>query len=92
MNEHLFHDNLFECINLAVYHSIISSDPNGLSVSNGCKSLLEKYPVSLAITDELCAGIVDKSKPLVEIAREEIIEECGYDVPMERIETVLTYR
>lgn len=76
----------------AVYHSIISSDPNGFSVSADSSSFLEKYPVSLAITDELCAGIVDKSKPLIEIAREEIIEECGYDVPVERIECVMTYR
>lgn len=51
-----------------------------------------KYPVSLAFTNELCAGIVDKSKPLIEIAREEILEECGYDVSTERIEHVMTYR
>lgn len=75
-----------------MYHSIISSDPNGLSVSEESTGLLEKYPVSLGITHELCAGIVDKSKPLIEIAQEEIIEECGYDVPVERIETVMTYR
>lgn len=54
--------------------------------------LLEKYPVSLACTIELCAGIVDKTKSLIEIAREEILEECGYNVPVERIELVMTYR
>lgn len=75
-----------------MYHSIISSDSAGFCISDNCTSLLKKYPVNLAITDELCAGIVDKSKPLIEIAREEIIEECGYDVPAERIETVMTYR
>lgn len=53
---------------------------------------MEKYPVSLAFTNELCAGIVDKSKPLIEIAKEEILEECGYNVPVERIELVMTYR
>jgi UDP-sugar diphosphatase len=33
-------------------------------------------------TYELCAGIVDKDKSLVEIAHEEILEECGYHVPL----------
>jgi UDP-sugar diphosphatase len=32
-------------------------------------------------TYELCAGLVDKDKSLAEIAREEIMEETGYDVP-----------
>lgn len=44
------------------------------------------------MTLELCAGIVDKDLSLVEIAREEVLEECGYDVPVERIEEIMTYR
>ena len=42
-------------------------------------------------TYELCAGIVDKEKPLVQIAKEEIEEECGYDVPAERIERITSF-
>lgn len=42
-------------------------------------------------TYELCAGIVDKDKPLVEIAHEEILEECGYHVPLEKIERVTSF-
>ena len=42
-------------------------------------------------TYELCAGIVDKDKPLAKIAHEEILEECGYDVPLERIERVTSF-
>lgn len=42
-------------------------------------------------TYELCAGIVDKDKSLVEIAHEEIFEECGYHVPLERIEKVTSF-
>ncbi|MBD3797769.1 MAG: NUDIX hydrolase [Campylobacterales bacterium] len=34
---------------------------------------------------ELCAGIVDKELSLAQIAQEEVIEECGYDVPLENI-------
>lgn len=53
---------------------------------------VEKYPPAIGITMELCAGIVDKDLPIIEIAREEVLEECGYDVPIERIEEVMTYR
>lgn len=53
---------------------------------------LSRYPPSLGVTLELCAGIVDKDKSLIEIASEEVEEECGYVVPVSRLETVLTYR
>lgn len=52
----------------------------------------ERYPASLGITLELCAGIVDKKLPLEEIAREEILEECGYNVPVSCLEKVGTFR
>ncbi len=40
------------------------------------------------LTVELCAGIVDKSISLVEIAKEEILEECGYSVDSTKIERI----
>ncbi len=42
-------------------------------------------------TIELCAGIVDKDLPLVQIAKEEILEECGYDVDPKLIQKVTSY-
>lgn len=42
-------------------------------------------------TYELCAGIVDKNKSLELIAKEEIDEECGYDVPLESIEKITSF-
>lgn len=42
-------------------------------------------------TYELCAGIVDKDKSLEQIAKEEIDEECGYDVPLESIEKITSF-
>lgn len=42
-------------------------------------------------TVELCAGIVDKDLPEIQIAREEIEEECGYLVPLENIERVTSF-
>lgn len=42
-------------------------------------------------TYELCAGIVDKDKSLLEIVHEEILEECGFEVPLEKIEKVTSF-
>ena len=42
-------------------------------------------------TYELCAGIIDKSIPDIQIAKEEILEECGYDVPLSSIKKVTSY-
>lgn len=70
----------------AVYYGIISD-------SGSDKVDLDRYPAALGVTIELCAGIVDKAgKSLVEIATEEVHEECGYKVPCERLELILTYR
>lgn len=43
------------------------------------------------MTIELCAGIVDKNLSLVEIAMEEIEEECGYRVAVESIEKITSF-
>jgi len=42
-------------------------------------------------TYELCAGIVDKHASLEQIAKEEIDEECGYDVPLEKVEKITSF-
>jgi len=42
-------------------------------------------------TYELCAGIVDKEITLVEIAQEEILEETGYAVTLERIKKITSF-
>ena len=52
----------------------------------------DKHPGSIGVTHELCAGIVDKEKPLVEIAQEEILEECGYKVELSKIERISSFR
>ena len=45
----------------------------------------------IKFTYEMCAGIIDKDKELIEIAKEEILEECGYDVPIKNINKLTTY-
>ena len=53
---------------------------------------LKQYPPSLGLTLELCAGIVDKDKSFVEIAKDEVREECGYEAPIEDFKYVITFR
>lgn len=43
------------------------------------------------MTVELCAGLVDKKLTLGQIAREEILEECGYDVSVESLEYITAF-
>lgn len=72
----------------AVYHGLVSEEAG----ADGRNIDMKKYPPSLAVTLELCAGIVDKPISLAEIAQEEIEEECGYKVPLERVEQIMSYR
>jgi len=43
------------------------------------------------MTVELCAGLVDKQLTLPQIAKEEIEEECGFDVPVESLEYITSF-
>lgn len=51
-----------------------------------------KYPLEQGLTLELCAGIVDKDLPLIEIASIELREECGYEAPPSAFTHIITYR
>lgn len=46
---------------------------------------------TIGLTIELCAGIVDKDIPLLDIAREEVEEECGFTVALENIERITAF-
>lgn len=49
-----------------------------------------KASISDGITYELCAGIVDKDLALNLIVKQEVLEECGYDVPQEKFEKIFS--
>lgn len=50
-------------------------------------------PASTGVTYELCAGLVDKPDlSLEEIARQEVLEECGYDIPASKLKRITSYR
>jgi UDP-sugar diphosphatase len=42
-------------------------------------------------TYEMCAGILDKDKSSAQTMQEEILEECGYDVPIENIDKITSF-
>jgi len=44
-----------------------------------------------SFTYELCAGIVDKKIPLTQIVQEEIDEECGYKVEINKISKISSF-
>lgn len=52
----------------------------------------KQYPLTTGLTLELCAGIIDKNLSLVEIAQEELREECGYEAPTSAFNEIITYR
>ena len=45
----------------------------------------------MGYTLELCAGIIDKELPVKDIAREEVLEECGYAITVDELRSVTTY-
>ena len=49
-------------------------------------------PVCDGVTFELCAGIVDQDVTLETLARQEVLEECGYDVPEDKIQKITCCR
>ncbi|XP_060067582.1 uridine diphosphate glucose pyrophosphatase NUDT14-like [Ylistrum balloti] len=60
---------------------------------NGCRQIkTTENPPNMGVTYELCAGIVDKDISNQRIAQAEVMEECGYQVPLESIEPVTSYR
>lgn len=67
----------------AVYYASLPEKEGAIDV--------ERYPATLGLSLELCAGILDKDKPIVEIAREELKEECGYEAPTSAFKQINTY-
>lgn len=44
------------------------------------------------VTYELCAGIIDKDTSLTALMQQELLEECGYNVPEENIKKICKCR
>lgn len=62
------------------------------SVEIGSEINTEKYDIRMGYSLELCAGIIDKDCSIEEVARQEVLEECGYDIPVESLRKLHSYR
>ena len=40
---------------------------------------------------ELCAGLIDKQATDIQIAKEEILEECGYDIAVQNLQKITSF-
>ncbi len=84
-----------------LWEAVISHDAVSILLYNSTRNsfvLVKQFrpPVLNAnktdgFTYELCAGIIDKAISDKEIAREEVLEECGYDIPLDSITKVTSY-
>lgn len=52
---------------------------------------VEKHSADDAVTLEWCAGTFDKNLPIDQIAQEELLEELGYDVPLNNLEQICNF-
>ena len=69
----------------SVYATVLNSSLSN-DVNSSCADAVK------GITLELCAGILDKAdKTPKEIAKAEVLEECGFEVPLHHFEHVLTF-
>lgn len=53
---------------------------------------ITKYPLSNGFGIEFCAGVVDKTKSLEEIAVNSIREDCGYKVEQSNLEKIMVVK
>lgn len=61
-------------------------------VKEGAVIETAKHDVLKGYSLELCAGIVDKNDTIEKIAKDEVLEECGYDVPESSLQKLFSFR
>jgi UDP-sugar diphosphatase len=69
-----------------------NSGSNPVSVKADDSSMKALAKPSAGITYELCAGIVDQNISLKTLMKQELLEECGYDVPEKNIQKITSCR
>ena len=83
---------------LAVYMHVnrklnkkVLNDGSTVSMATEDSSIPITAPLSEGVTYELCAGIIDKNMSRVSLIKQEILEECGYDVPEENLQEITSF-
>ena len=77
----------FDSVAILLYHE----DINSFLLVKQFRAPVFLNDESKTFTYELCAGLVDKNVSLEQIAKEEIDEECGFEVPLENIEKITSF-
>ncbi|XP_020310247.1 uridine diphosphate glucose pyrophosphatase NUDT14-like [Oncorhynchus kisutch] len=76
----------------AIPETPIGETPQEEAVATAGGVKTHQPPGSAGMTYELCAGLVDKADlSLEEIAKQEVLEECGYDVPVAKLRRITSY-
>lgn len=77
----------FDSVAVLLYHE----DKDALLLVKQFRAPVYLTNPSHLCTYELCAGIIDKDCSLEQIVKEEIDEECGYNVPLSSISKVTSF-
>ena len=67
------------------------ADGSAVTMTTEDMSIPITAPFSEGVTYELCAGIVDKNVSLRTLIKQEILEECAYDVPEENLQEIASF-
>lgn len=76
-----------DAVSILLYHS----DKKAFVIVKQFRAPILNATKTDGMTYELCAGIVDKECSKIQIAKEEVLEECGFDVPLDDISRVTSY-
>jgi len=79
--------NSLDVVKVLLYHE----ERDAFLITKQFRPLVYINHPELAIRYELCGGRVDKNKSLEDIAKDEVLEECGYKInKLEKITTFTT--
>ena len=73
-------------------HKKVLNDGSSVSMATDDSSIPITAPFSEGVTYEMCAGIIDKDISPASTMKQEILEECGYDVPEEKLQEIVSFR
>jgi len=77
----------YDSVSILLYHK----ERKSFLVVNQFRPAVFVNDNTYKFTYELCAGIIDKNLSLKQIVREEINEECGYDVQLQDIRKITSF-
>lgn len=73
-------------------HKKVLNDGSSVSMATDDSSIPITAPFSEGVTYEMCAGVIDKNISPASTMKQEILDECGYDVPEEKLQEIVSFR